>query len=204
MGLPCRGDICLLPRNIVLCQPHSGSHRCGYGAPSHRNTRPGLREILLETIPSVSRRFRTVLLCRWARYVLARRLGIESFDQELTGASQVAIASWFINYTIETRPGSSPALAAKLLAGAQAAFTVGRFSGTFLMRYIKPRKVFLVYLGLVIVFLAAACGARGNSGVGEFPKLAIDIEEENTHSDNSDALLDSILRVYLLSYRKLP
>jgi FHS family L-fucose permease-like MFS transporter len=77
----------------------------------------------------------------------------------------VAIATWFINYCIETRPGSTPAFAAKLLAGAQAGFTVGRFSGTFLMHYIKPRKVFLVYLAMVVVFLAASCGARGNAGV---------------------------------------
>ena len=77
----------------------------------------------------------------------------------------VAIATWFINYTIDTRPGSTTAFASKLLAGAQGAFTLGRFSGTFFMHFIKPRKVFVVYLSLVIVFLAAACGARHNAGV---------------------------------------
>ena len=77
----------------------------------------------------------------------------------------VAIATWFINYTIETRANSSTSFASKLLAGAQAGFTLGRFSGTLFMHFVKPRMVFLVYLSLVIVFLAAACGARGNAGV---------------------------------------
>jgi hypothetical protein len=36
-----------------------------------------------------------------------------------------------------------------------------------MMHFFKPRKVFLVYLGGVCIFLAAACGARGNSGIGE-------------------------------------
>jgi MFS transporter, FHS family, L-fucose permease len=109
----------------------------------------------------------------------------------------VAIATWFINYTIETRPGSSASFAAKLLAGAQAAFTVGRFSGTFFMHYVKPRKVFLVYLSLVVVFLAAASGARGNAGVCEFWST-LDMKGHTADVNNSDALFDSLLRVHLL------
>ena len=114
----------------------------------------------------------------------------------------MSIATWFINYTTETRPGSSTALAAKLLAGAQAGFTVGRFSGTFLMQYIKPRKVFLVYLAMVVVFLAASCGARGNAGVCKFSGLRSRRKESGTNEGYSDALPDSVLRVYLLSNRK--
>ena len=33
------------------------------------------------------------------------------------------------------------------------------------MSFVKPRMVFLFYLAMVIVFLAAACGARNNAGV---------------------------------------
>lgn len=33
------------------------------------------------------------------------------------------------------------------------------------MAFFKPRKVFLVYFSLVVVFLAAATGARGNAGL---------------------------------------
>jgi MFS transporter, FHS family, L-fucose permease len=108
----------------------------------------------------------------------------------------VAIATWFINYTVETRKGSTPSFAAKLLAGAQAAFTVGRFSGTFLMRFAKPRKVFLLYLTCVIIFLAAACGARGNAGVCEFSLSCYDGMVLTLRTSN--ALFDSFLRVDLL------
>lgn len=80
----------------------------------------------------------------------------------------MSIASWFINYATDTRPGTSPALAAKLLAGAQAGFTIGRFSGVGFMHFFRPRKVFLFYLGCVCIFLAASAGARGNAGIGEY------------------------------------
>jgi FHS family L-fucose permease-like MFS transporter len=77
----------------------------------------------------------------------------------------VAIASYFINYALDTRPGTSSATGAKLLAGAQGAFAFGRFSGTFLMKFVKPRYVFLAYLTGVVAFLGAATGARQNAGI---------------------------------------
>jgi len=79
----------------------------------------------------------------------------------------VAVATWFINYAIETRPGTDASLGSKLLAGAQAGFTVGRFAGVILMRFIRPRIIFMVFLGAVIIFLAAATGARHNAGIGK-------------------------------------
>lgn len=81
-----------------------------------------------------------------------------------TGA-QVAVASYFINYVIETRSSTSKALAAKFLAGAQGSFAFGRFFGVFLMRFIYPRKVFLLYLTLVMVFIAPSITQRGNTGM---------------------------------------
>ncbi|KAJ6587272.1 major facilitator superfamily domain-containing protein [Mycena sp. CBHHK59/15] len=79
--------------------------------------------------------------------------------------AQVAIASYFINYATETRPGTDSSTAAKLLAGAQGCFAVGRFSGSAIMSHIRPRKVFAVYLTLVIVFSAASITQRGNTGI---------------------------------------
>ncbi|KAF5024322.1 hypothetical protein F66182_3599 [Fusarium sp. NRRL 66182] len=76
-----------------------------------------------------------------------------SFAQFCYTGAQVAIASFFINYAVETRSGTSSATGAKLFAGAQAAFTVGRFFGTLLMKFFKPRKVFLVFLTMCIVFI---------------------------------------------------
>ncbi|KAJ0420638.1 major facilitator superfamily domain-containing protein [Aspergillus carlsbadensis] len=81
-----------------------------------------------------------------------------------TGA-QVAIASFFINYATETWPGTENSTASKYLAGAQAAFTVGRFLGAFLMKYIRPRWVFLVYLSCVVAFCAASTTQRNKSGI---------------------------------------
>ncbi|KIW18824.1 hypothetical protein PV08_03113 [Exophiala spinifera] len=97
----------------------------------------------------------------WKQY----RLFHAAFAQFSYTGAQVAIASYFINYAVDTRPGTSSALGAKYLAGAQGAFALGRFSGTFFMRYVRPRWVFLIYLTGVVIFLAAATGARENAGI---------------------------------------
>ncbi|OJJ02927.1 hypothetical protein ASPVEDRAFT_705626 [Aspergillus versicolor CBS 583.65] len=81
-----------------------------------------------------------------------------------TGA-QVAIASYFINYVTETWPGTSSSAGSKYLAGAQAAFTVGRFLGAFMMKFIRARWVFLAYLSGVVAFCAASTTQRNQTGV---------------------------------------
>ncbi|KAL8963855.1 MAG: hypothetical protein Q9183_004898 [Haloplaca sp. 2 TL-2023] len=53
--------------------------------------------------------------------------------------SPVAIAGYLINYAVETRTGTSSATGAIYLAVAQGCFAIGRFSGSFLMQYIKAR-----------------------------------------------------------------
>lgn len=53
----------------------------------------------------------------------------------------VAIAGYFINYAVEVRRNTSSALGAIYLAVAQGCFAVGRFSGSFAMKFIKPRYV---------------------------------------------------------------
>ncbi|KAH3221434.1 hypothetical protein KXV86_007680 [Aspergillus fumigatus] len=81
-----------------------------------------------------------------------------------TGA-QVGIAGYFINYAVETWPGTSSATGSKYLAGAQGAFTVGRFSGALLMKYMRARWVFLAYLSGVVAFLAASITQREQNGI---------------------------------------
>ncbi|KAJ7053505.1 l-fucose permease [Mycena amicta] len=88
-----------------------------------------------------------------------------AFAQFCYVGAQVAIASYFINYATETRGETSPATGAKLLAGAQGSFAMGRFTGSALMSYVRPRKVFLVYVALVVVFTAASITQRGNTGI---------------------------------------
>jgi MFS transporter, FHS family, L-fucose permease len=65
----------------------------------------------------------------------------------------------------ETRANTDASLGAKFLAGAQGAFALGRFAGVFFMRYIRPRKVFLFYLTMCIVFIGPAITQRQNTGM---------------------------------------
>ncbi|KAJ0417978.1 MFS general substrate transporter [Aspergillus carlsbadensis] len=93
------------------------------------------------------------------------RLFHAAFAQFCYCGSQTAIAGYFINYVTETRPGTSSSTGSKFLAGAQAAFAVGRFFGVILMHFYKPRWVFGVFLTMCIVFLAPSITERGNTGM---------------------------------------
>lgn len=93
------------------------------------------------------------------------RLFHATFAQFCYTGAQVAIASYFINYATETKAGTSSAVAAKLLAGAQGAFALGRFAGVLLMKFVRPRWVFLVFLSLCVVFVSPSITQRGNIGV---------------------------------------
>lgn len=97
----------------------------------------------------------------WKQY----RLFHAAFAQFCYTGAQVAIASYFINYVTETRPNTSSALGAKFLAGAQGAFAAGRFSGAAIMKFVRPRWVFLFYLTMCIVFIAPAITQRHNTGM---------------------------------------
>jgi FHS family L-fucose permease-like MFS transporter len=97
----------------------------------------------------------------WKQYTLFHA----AFAQFCYTGAQVAIAGYFINYITETRSHTSSALGAKFLAGAQGCFAVGRFSGSFLMRFIRPRYVFLAYLTCVLIFNAASITQRQNTGL---------------------------------------
>ncbi|KAG0135523.1 major facilitator superfamily domain-containing protein [Tuber indicum] len=79
--------------------------------------------------------------------------------------SQVAVAGYFVNYVTETRGHTSSAQGANFLAVAQGCFAVGRFLGTFFMKFAKPRWVFFAFFTGVIVFQAVAVGARNDAGL---------------------------------------
>ncbi|KAM6476611.1 major facilitator superfamily domain-containing protein [Trichoderma sp. SZMC 28011] len=81
-----------------------------------------------------------------------------------TGA-QVAIASSFINYAVATKPGTSSSLGSKLFAGAQAAFAIGRFTGSGIMKFVKPRWIFLVFISMCIIFICPAITQKNNTGI---------------------------------------
>ncbi|KAH0594751.1 hypothetical protein MHUMG1_07585 [Metarhizium humberi] len=93
------------------------------------------------------------------------RLFHAAFSQFCYTGSQVAIATYFINYVTDTRQGTSNAKASQFLAGAQGAFALGRFAGVGLMNCFKPRAVFGIYLTLCMVFIAPTITQRGNTGL---------------------------------------
>lgn len=70
-----------------------------------------------------------------------------------------------INYVTETRPNTDSAAGARFLAGAQGVFALGRFVGSFAMKYVMPRKVFIVFMTMCIVFIAPSITQRGNTGM---------------------------------------
>lgn len=72
---------------------------------------------------------------------------------------------YFINYVTEVRDNTNSALGAKFLAGAQGAFALGRFAGVGIMKFIRPRYVFLFYLSMCIVFIGPAITQRHDTGM---------------------------------------
>ncbi len=69
--------------------------------------------------------------------------------------AQVGIAALFINYCIETDHSINAQKASQLLGTSLLLFTIGRFTGSALMRKIAPNKLLMVY-AIVNVFLCAA------------------------------------------------
>ncbi|KAH6613857.1 l-fucose permease [Boeremia exigua] len=97
----------------------------------------------------------------WKQY----RLFHAAFAQFCYVGAQVAVAGYFINYAVETRPGTSTATGSKLLSGAQGAFAVGRVLGTILMKFVRPRYVLLAFMCGAAIFIAPATKERGNTGI---------------------------------------
>lgn len=88
-----------------------------------------------------------------------------AFAQFCYTGAQIAIASSFINFATSTRDDTSSALGAKFFAGAQAAFAIGRFVGSGIMKYVRPRTVFLIFLTACIIFTGPAITQGGNIGI---------------------------------------
>jgi len=79
--------------------------------------------------------------------------------------AQVGIGSFFIRFSKQVMDlGEKPA---SYLWGsiAMVGFMVGRFAGTFLMKYIKPQKLLLIYAIINILLLVIALNTEGNVAV---------------------------------------
>jgi MFS transporter, FHS family, L-fucose permease len=76
-------------------------------------------------------------------------------------ASQVTLASFFINYITEVDHNITDAIASNLLSVALATFTIGRFISTGLMRYFKPRHILAVWAFIATFLCGLTIGLRG-------------------------------------------
>ncbi|MCJ1255783.1 hypothetical protein MMC24_003600 [Lignoscripta atroalba] len=79
--------------------------------------------------------------------------------------AQVAIAGYFINYVVHVRPGTTSAAGSNQLAIAQGLFAIGRFVAGASMKVVKPRWIFLLFMTMIIVFISASMGAKGDAGI---------------------------------------
>jgi FHS family L-fucose permease-like MFS transporter len=79
--------------------------------------------------------------------------------------AQVGVGSFFVRFSryVVDLPEKDAAFRWGYIA--MAGFMVGRFSGTFLMRYIKPTKLLSLYAFINIVLLTVAVSTKGDLAV---------------------------------------
>lgn len=80
-------------------------------------------------------------------------------------AAQVGIAAFFINYCTKSGLEIDSARAAYLLSTGLLLFTIGRFVGTTLMRWIAPNKLLLIYAILNIILCLIVLSQQGQWSV---------------------------------------
>jgi MFS transporter, FHS family, L-fucose permease len=76
-------------------------------------------------------------------------------------ASQVTLASFFLNYVTEVDKNITDALGSNLLSVALATFTVGRFISTGLMKFFNPRHILAVYAFMCALLCGLTIGLTG-------------------------------------------
>lgn len=82
--------------------------------------------------------------------------------QFLYVAAQTGINSFFINYVTETISGVSNQTAALILSiGGMGLFFIGRLSGSFILKYVKPHRLIAIYAGMAILLMAIVVAGLG-------------------------------------------
>ncbi len=85
--------------------------------------------------------------------------------QFLNVGAQICVWGFFINYAVETL-NFSDATAANYLATSMIIFMLGRFAGTFLMKYIKPNQLLGYYsLAMVALLVLTAFDTLGKNSI---------------------------------------
>jgi FHS family L-fucose permease-like MFS transporter len=80
--------------------------------------------------------------------------------------AQVTIWSYLIRYTQGTLPGTPEKRAADFLTMSLVAFTIGRFAGTGLMRFVPARALLALFAGANLLLCAIAIALPGDVGLG--------------------------------------
>jgi FHS family L-fucose permease-like MFS transporter len=143
---------------------YSGNHGRRYGVPGTRNARECRCQAFQAAIPLVPRCVCAVLLHRRSSWhCWLRKCTIPMLYPNTVNTN--TLPHQFINYVIDADPKYTDATAAQMLAGAQGGFALGRFVGTFIMKFVRPRWVFIVYLAMCIVFVAPSITHGGNPGI---------------------------------------
>jgi FHS family L-fucose permease-like MFS transporter len=79
--------------------------------------------------------------------------------------AQVGVGSFFIRFTKYVMDMPEKQAAFRLGSIAMVGFMVGRFTGTFLMRYIKPARLLSLYAVINVILLTVALMAKGELAV---------------------------------------
>jgi MFS transporter, FHS family, L-fucose permease len=79
--------------------------------------------------------------------------------------AQVGVWSYLIRYCQGTVPGTPERRAADFLTASLVLFTVGRFAGTALMRYIAPARLLALFAAINVALCAIAVGLPGTTGI---------------------------------------
>lgn len=75
--------------------------------------------------------------------------------------AQAGVWAFFINYAVEESSGMTNQEGAFYLTAAMVAYTIGRFGGTWLMQYLSPRILLLVYAILAILSIGVVLAQLG-------------------------------------------
>ncbi|MCJ1412391.1 hypothetical protein MMC19_006485 [Ptychographa xylographoides] len=78
--------------------------------------------------------------------------------------AQVGVASQFIKYAVESANISEAAASDRYAIG-QGLFALGRFAAAGAMMFMKPRYILMLFMTMIMIFIAAAMGVYGNAGI---------------------------------------
>jgi FHS family L-fucose permease-like MFS transporter len=90
-----------------------------------------------------------------------RHFKLAVLTQFMYVAAQTGINSFFINYVTETMPHFSNEKAAYLLSLGFVFFMVGRFSGSVIMRWVKPNQMLALYAFINILAMGLVMAGLG-------------------------------------------